>query len=266
MGKAEFNTNDGQLIQVIQDAVQTRTIEVAPGDFLTRPVYEPPQPTLASSLVIHTLRGVIDYLKADPKLDRLYSTDRSVAPPPGEIATTGFAVHVLSETEVNVLGALFGRFRQREVFLKASSHKVLGNQFQFGSFYPLEVFNIYLRSFFILNDDIENILRLTGNITQEDQEQWTDDGVSQSVIAKTGIAKREDVTVPPSYSLQPFRTFRDPEIQQPASDFFLRLKKGNPPQAALFETDGGAWRLRAIQSIKNFLSEELADLDIPIIA
>lgn len=268
MGAMEFNEKDMGIIRTIQESVATDAITVDGVQFVTRKIYEPPEPSTVDPLEIHTLAGVVDYLKADSKLDQVIpqSSDAEKILVEGERPRVGLAVHVQSESEVQIIGAVFGRFRQREVFLQSSCHQVLGTQFSFGNFYPLEVFNIFMRSFFVANDDIENLLRLTGNISQEDQEQWTDDGVSQSVLAKTGISKREDVVVPPFYTLQPFRTFRDPEIEQPKSDFFLRLRKGNPPQAALFETDGGAWKLRAIEQIRRYLTEGLEGLDIPIIA
>jgi len=58
--------------------------------------------------------------------------------------------------------------------------------------------------------------------------------------------------------LRPYRTFR--EIEQPASLFVLRLQKGRDgelPRAALFEADGGQWKLEACQAIKHWLDMEL---------
>lgn len=54
--------------------------------------------------------------------------------------------------------------------------------------------------------------------------------------------------------LRPYRTFR--EVEQPASRFVLRLQSGQGdgmPKAALFEADGGAWRLTAIEAIARWL-------------
>ena len=47
-------------------------------------------------------------------------------------------------------------------------------------------------------------------------------------------------------------------MEQPASDFLLRLDKDGRP--ALYEADGGAWKLEAKRNIAAYLGEKLADL------
>ena len=47
-------------------------------------------------------------------------------------------------------------------------------------------------------------------------------------------------------------------MEQPASDFLLRLDKEGRP--ALYEADGGAWKLEAKRNIAAYLGEQLADL------
>ncbi len=64
-------------------------------------------------------------------------------------------------------------------------------------------------------------------------------------------------------SLRPFRTFR--EIEQPESEFLFRMQSsgnGVPPMCALFEADGGAWRMEAIARIKTFLKEKTSSVSI----
>jgi hypothetical protein len=243
-----------RLLALIQQSVETKQITVGPEEFLTRKVEMPPAPPTVTTLVIHTLQGVIDYLSNDKKFDRVI--------PPAD-ANAGLAIHIVDETEVNVVGGVFGRFRQREVFVRARFNNIIGDStFNFNEYVENEDFNIALRSRFIMTDGVEAILRITGNITEEDQGNWRDDGFSQTVTVKTGITKVEDIEITNLFTLQPYRTFR--EIQQPTSDFLLRLQKGTPPECALFETDGGGWKLTAIERIRTFLSEKLPD--IPIIA
>lgn len=83
-----------------------------------------------------------------------------------------------------------------------------------------------------------------------------DDGISQTVAAKTGIATVSNVTLPPIIKLAPYRTFV--EVEQPEGEFLLRLQNG--PKAALFEADGGAWKIQARKNIKNYFLDELEDL------
>ena len=61
-------------------------------------------------------------------------------------------------------------------------------------------------------------------------------------------------------TLKPFRTFR--EIEQPESEFILRYQNRNGIEAALFEGDGGCWKLDAILRIKEWLSDKT---EIPVI-
>src|SRR5437870_4623366 len=87
------------------------------------------------------------------------------------------------------------------------------------------------------------------------------DGFSQTVTVKAGITRVEKAIVPNPVTLIPFRTFR--EVEQPSSSFILRLTGGEKPKAALFEADGGQWKLEAIKNIKAFFDGK--DLNIPII-
>jgi hypothetical protein len=64
--------------------------------------------------------------------------------------------------------------------------------------------------------------------------------------------------VNPRVTLKPFRTFR--EAEQPSSDFIFRVKadeiKGN--LCALFEADGGYWKIAAMQNVRTWLQNKLA--------
>lgn len=84
-----------------------------------------------------------------------------------------------------------------------------------------------------------------------------DNGVTQEVSVRRGVALKEQQTVQPIVHLQPYRTFL--EVKQPASDFLLRIDKDGHP--ALYEADGGAWKLEAKRNIAGYLSAQLADLE-----
>ena len=75
-------------------------------------------------------------------------------------------------------------------------------------------------------------------------------------VKDRGVALKEQQTVQPIVHLQPYRTFL--EVKQPASDFLLRIDKDGHP--ALYEADGGAWKLEAKRRIAAYLGEQLADL------
>ena len=161
-------------------------------------------------------------------------------------------VHVESPTKVSVFDALdLDNSRQTYVVAKA-----MLPQIQFERFLESEKFNIMLQSCFVPNAHRELVLKVIGSIVEDATVQTKDDGVTQSVTAKTGVATVGNEKVPNPVLLKPFRTFV--EVPQPESEFVLRVRKG--PEAALFEADGAAWELNAMQNIKDYLQAELAEL------
>jgi hypothetical protein len=233
-------------VKAIQDSMKTEFIEVENEVYATRQVFLPPEAPQIETLQINTLTGIVDYIKSNLDGD----------------PENGMAVQVVSYDCVKVIGGHFGRFKQRDEYVVARSEAVIGKTFTFGHFYDPESFNIALQSLFVETDEREQILRVVGNIKEETVKQAVDDGTSQTVVARAGVARVEEVEVPNPVTLQPYRTFR--EIEQPASVFILRMRQNGSglPSCALFEADGGKWKLMAIERIKGFLSEQLESISI----
>ncbi len=108
-----------------------------------------------------------------------------------------------------------------------------------------------------------NILDPNTKATEKRQIVLTvaDDGITQQITVKTGIARIGDTELKSTLELKPYRTFR--EIDQPKSLFLLRLQSGKElPTAALFEADGSSWQLEAIASIKEWLASNIPDVKI----
>lgn len=112
-----------------------------------------------------------------------------------------------------------------------------------------------LQSSFVDIGTKSTLLKYTGLIQDEAVKTTGDDGVSQQVTVKTGVASVGQAIVPNPVELAPYRTF--PEIEQPLSKFIFRMKEG--PSAAIFEADGGAWRNEAMNNIREYLEENLRD-------
>jgi len=186
----------------------------------------------AETLKVRNLSGIIDYLTNDfdKKLPVL--------------------IHVESPTQVNVLTG-FNRDLNRSGLVVATA---LLPDIQFGRYYDIESFNILLQSCFVETDTRGHLLKIVGNVRDENVTSYGDDGTSQQVTAKTGVATVEQVKLPNPVWLKPFRTFV--EIEQPETAFVFRMKDG--PSAALFEADGGAWKIIAIREIKQYLTESLS--------
>ena len=107
-----------------------------------------------------------------------------------------------------------------------------------------------------VTEERDYLLALLSRIDVNQGVSSVDNGISQEVSVRTGAVLKEQQTVQPIVHLQPYRTFL--EVEQPASDFLLRLDKDGRP--ALYEADGGAWKLEAKRHIAAYLGEQLADL------
>ncbi|WML38679.1 hypothetical protein RCG19_15940 [Neobacillus sp. OS1-2] len=225
---------------MIKDALQylinlgnVETKEIGTQTFSTQKLHLVPADR-PNALSVRSLTGLIDYLISGFDADPL-----------GEAKM----VHVVSPTEVIAFSS-FNRDYERNDYIKASA---MLPSFSFDRWYDSEEFNIKLQSAFVANEDRNIMLQVVGNIREENVRTVGDDGVSQAVQAKVGIATVGTVQVPNPVILAPFRTFV--EVGQPESEFIFRMKNG--PSCALFEADGGAWKLAAMKNIKEFLQGAL---------
>lgn len=197
----------------------------------------------AETLTVSTLTGLVDYIKSN--IDKL----------PEKLL-----IQVRSHKEVALYSPL-NMDREREQYIKAEA--ILPNNVVYDRFLSTEQFNIMLQSSFVDAGTKATLLKYTGLVQDEAVKTTGDDGVSQQVTVKTGVASVGQAIVPNPVELAPYRTF--PEVEQPISKFIFRMQEG--PKAAIFEADGGAWRNKAILNIKEYLQEELKGLEnIEIIA
>jgi len=190
----------------------------------------------ADAIEMHTLTSLVDYIKSE--VDEM---------PPRMI------VEVKSPTEVELYSQLDPN-RDRESLVVASA-RVPG--FEFDRFVEHEKFCINLQSKFIPSDDRELILKFAGTVEAGSVSEYGDDGVTQKATIKTGLASKGDAIVPNPVCLRPYRTFL--EVEQPESAFVFRMKQDSygSVMCAVFEADGGAWKMDATQAIKEYLQREL---------
>lgn len=194
-----------------------------------------------TALETTTLQSIVDYLSAG--LDNAMAGEASII------------VHIVSPTRVEVFGEV-NADKQRNKLLVAKA--TLPDRFEFDNFYSMESFNIALQSRFVDAQDRAKLLALVGNVKDKAVRTVGDDGITQTTTIKTGIASVADVVVPNPVSLAPYRTFA--EVEQPSSNFVFRMRSGqSEPGAALFEADGGAWRIEAINNIREWLESHLED-------
>lgn len=209
-------------------------------------------PAQAPTLMLHTLTGLVDYL------------GRNV----DALTKSNLMVHVVNAVTVRLVSTIVGESATpvRPVIVEVGFASLIGGlAFSFGQYMDPESFNVALQTLFIEDDQRAALLKVVGTVRDEKAESYTDDGVTQGVMAQVGT-KLAFTAMPNPVTLRPFRTFR--EIEQPASKFVLRAKgggEGKPPQLALFEADGGNWKLTAIASVREYLTGKLPT-DVAIIA
>ncbi|WP_052006956.1 hypothetical protein [Listeria fleischmannii] len=155
-------------------------------------------------LEVSTLTGLVDYIKS------FYDSDENLL------------LVVESPTRVVAKSGLNGdKVRNHYITAKAEMPR-----FEFDAFHNLEYMNINLQAAF-LNDEKGHkdlVLKVIGNVTEEEVKNYNDDGTTQQVTAKTGVATVGGVVVPNPVELTPYRTFA--EAEQPTSQFIFRFREG----------------------------------------
>lgn len=235
---------DADFVQAIIDNSKTEVLKINGVEYASAPVTDvrkqDPEPR---ALKLATLDSLISYLEAN--LD--------------DLAKTKLMIHIESPEKVSLVSTLFGDFRQRTTYVYAEP---VGKSFSFGQCYDNESFIVALQTLFADSPTRNNLIRLLSSIRDEDVKTHDDDGSTQVVTAKTGLALYATVNVPNPVLLRPYRTFR--EVEQPESLFVFRLtsNKQAKPSATLYEADGGSWKLAAMQSIATYLGTGIVDVTI----
>lgn len=246
--EVEYLVRIGQEKRAAEEAVQVLEIDgetwTAYKGHLER--VKPPHPEKPDVFKAFSLSGLVDFIKAD--VDGMY------------IATEQRRyVRVVSPKRVEVLSPMVGPYHER--FIEAECDALVPD-IPFGRFQGVDEFQIMLQSRFEDSANRALVLQLSGSLRTEQANQIADDGVSQKVTIKRGVATADDVTVKNPVVLKPLRTFY--EVAQPESPFILRFNEN--ANAALFEGDGGAWKLRAVENIRAWLAGKLERCNVVVIA
>ena len=107
-----------------------------------------------------------------------------------------------------------------------------------------------------------SLTQIMGGGLQEQFGKAFDRVIENLADPNTGFKEARKITIIPSPArLKPFRTFV--EVDQPVSSFVFRMKddRCGGVQCALFEADGGAWTISAMEEIKSYLVKELEGYD-----
>jgi hypothetical protein len=202
---------------------------------------------IAEEVKIHTLTGLIDFIKANVD----------------DLDMGKFFVVVKSPTEVFLYSALTEESHRRDVIVHVEVDKNMST-YSFGHYFNVEEFVIALNSLFEESKDRERLIQFVSRVHGGTGFTLSDDGITQIVEVQAGVsgALKDKESAPKIVELQPFRTFRD--VAQPKSSFLLRLKLLGEQTVGvcLYEADGGRWRNNAIKSIQTFLEENLEGVTV----
>lgn len=208
--------------------------------------YEQPEP---DRFLARTLTGLVEWLKAD--VDHL----REQYGP--------LYVSVADVNRVEVLSPLYGEENTRAILASCTVEMPFIN---LDDFMDSEDFVVMLQTHFCEGKNRDGVLAVAGNLRMEQDAQTADDGVSQRITVRQGVATVGETVVKNPIPLAPHRTFH--EVEQPSSPFVLRFRKeeGRTATVALFQADGGAWKIDAITTVGNWLKSQLAGLEVVVIA
>ena len=193
----------------------------------------------------YTLQGLVDYIKTD--VDGIFKN--------GE---PRFTVHVMNEGQVVVESIVGGYYLERT---PVAICKAFQPRIQFDRYLDNEDFQVMVQTLVLPDASRDLLLKVAGAVRKEQTAAISDDGVSQRLQINEGTLVGETTFKNP-VPLRPIRTFN--EVEQPASPFVFRVNERG--EMALFEGDGGSWKVQAARNIEAWLKKQLNDFNVVVIA
>lgn len=184
-------------------AEKPETIQINGRTYCTKDLRRYDAADKADPIKATTLTSLVDYIKESREELR----ERMI-------------IQVVSATKVLLYSGLLPE-RDRETLFEVDA---LLPQFDYGREYEQEAFLVSMQSCFAPSDDREAVTVLASNIVNTQQATYSDDGISQQAVIKTGVTTKEAALVPNPVKLIPYRTFL--EVEQPASEFVFRISEG----------------------------------------
>src|SRR6266850_3503162 len=217
-----------------------------------------------------------EYNFADRKLERVdvnprhpvalefYTLDGFVRFVLAEAETADAMIHVVQPTLVTAISKLEGQDSNlRREYARAVFSGQQGGGFEFNNYGPLEDLSIALQTSFDPDaGDCRELQKFCSSVRSTASVGVADDGISQAVEARRGVAAVLTTAVKNPWFLAPYRTF--PEVAQPSSPYVLRFKSYGEglPNAALYETGSQLWQVEAVGTLAKYLRVALPDHEI----
>ena len=173
----------------------------------------------------------------------------------GDPRTAGSFVHVVDHKEVVWLGSLHRAWQHREAF--GIARFVAAREFPWEKQLPQSEFITLVRQAFVWNEHVAAIVAVVGNVEGQSTVRLLDDGVTQEVTARAGVARLANIALPPVVHLAPYRSF--PEAAQVESPAFLRAWRDKNEQVlfSLHRVDDPTWQVEARARVKAWMCREL---------
>lgn len=176
-----------------------------------------------------------------------------------------YVIHVEDFDSVNLTARKSDVWGRRSDLITASPVKVDG--FKFGNYQEQDNFIVGVLSGFAQTDDRDYVVRVASSLTANAATIAEDDGIAQKVTTQRGVTLQKNEVLKNRVVLAPYRTF--PEVDQTAfaAEFIFRVRNTGDkqiPNLALFEADGGKWKVNAINEVRRYLAT--LDLGVAIIA
>lgn len=139
-------------------------------------------------------------------------------------------IQVVSATKVLLYSGLLPE-RDRETLFEVNA---LLPRFEYGREYDQESFLVSMQACFAPSDEREDVAKVASNIVSTQEATFSDDGISRTFL----------------------------EVEQPESEFVFRITegRGGVPFFKLVAADGGRWEAVAVDNVKSYLVEALADI------
>ena len=201
-----------------------------------------------------TLTSLVDYLKSGIDVPNCFINK--------------IFVNVVSPTRIEVFSDVnMHNFFERSTI---ATVEAIVPKARIGEWLEQSAFCILLRSCFVdkykgqevpfPDTDRDALICVASNIVSGTIAEYQDTGISQKATLKTGIQEAEDKLLPEKVTLRPYRTFL--EVEQPKSEFIFRAQdsRNSGVQLALYEADGGSWKMEAMKNVKDYLVEELKEI------
>lgn len=218
----------------------------------------PVAPEEPKTLVVHTLSGLVDYVR--DCVVNIFVANESISKK-GAL----YIVHIDDFNVVTLRSALLPGHGRRLAFIRAETVPMFGDERQLIGCAVRDMI-VRLGTSFADNDDRAMLLKLLGNISDNSAVKTLDDGITQQVEVKQGISLKGVALIPNTVDLLPWRSF--PEIAPQPSKWLIRVDRSEKqgPLVSLYEVNREQWRASTIAAIGEYLRIALEKEDVVVIA